>query len=124
RIALPAATRIAVPLADAGREMRPSIHDDVALPTLALTHVVEDRDTARRLHDPSEADVSKLGQPAGQAALRQGGVLRAILAIHARGVVAGRQLRESRRGRRIVLAAVARRLLVFARLGRLQQRET
>src|SRR5580700_4146302 len=55
RIALPMAARVAVPLADAGRQMRASIHDDVALPPLALTHVIEDRDTARRLHDPAEA---------------------------------------------------------------------
>src|SRR5262245_37947576 len=71
RIALPAATRIAVPLADAGRQMRPPVHHDVALPPLALAHIVEDRDTAWRLHDPAEAAGRgpKLGQPEGQAAV-------------------------------------------------------
>src|SRR6266446_1293774 len=120
-IALPVATRIAVPLADAGRQVRTPVHDDVALPPLPLTHVVEERDAAGCLHDSPEADVAKLGQPAGQAALRQRSVLRTVLAIHARGVVPGRKFRESRRGRRIVLASVTRRLLVLARLGRLQQ---
>ena len=46
------------------------------------------------------------------------------MAIDARGVVARRKFRESRRGRRIVLAAAAGRLLVLARFGRLQQGET
>src|SRR5437016_9212579 len=31
-----------------------SVHDDVALPALALPHVVEDRDAARGLHDPAK----------------------------------------------------------------------
>src|SRR6266702_7425736 len=123
-IALPVATRIAVPLADAGGQVRTPVHDDVALPPLPLTHVVEDRDAAWCLHDSPEADVAKLGQPPGQAALRQRGVLRTIVAIHARGVVARREFRESRRLRRIVLASVTRRLLVFARQGRLQQGNT
>src|SRR5205085_10517684 len=63
RIALPTAARVAVPLADVGRQMRTSVHDDVALPSLALTHVVEDRYAARCLHDPAEAPgrASKLG---------------------------------------------------------------
>src|SRR5437764_13047517 len=96
------------------------VHDDVALPSLPLTHVVEDRDAARRLHDPTEASTergAKLGQPAGQAALPQRSVLRTILAIHARGVVAGRKFRASWRRRWIVLAAVARRQFVLARCG-------
>src|SRR5437588_13114856 len=90
RVALPAATRVAIPLADAGRQMRTSVHDDVALPPLALAYVIEDGDAARRLHDPAKAAGrrSKLGQPAGQAALRQGTVLGSVIAIHACGVVA------------------------------------
>src|SRR5580704_9857784 len=89
RITLPMATRVAIPLAYAGRQMRASIHDDVALPPLALPDVVEDRDAARSLHDAPEAAGrgSELGQSAGQAAIRQLAVLRTIMAIHARGVV-------------------------------------
>ena len=78
--------------------------------------------TIRRKLPPNAA--AKLGQPAGQAAVRQRAVLRTIMAIDARGVVARRKFRASRRGRRIVFAAAARRLLVLARLGRLQQGET
>src|SRR6516225_3902464 len=95
------------------------VHHDVALPALALSHVVEDRDAAGCLHDAPETDAAELGQPAGQAALRQRGVLRSIMPIHASGVVARRQLRESWRLRRIVFAPVTGWLLVFARLGRL-----
>src|SRR6266849_1816249 len=122
-IAVPAATRVAVPLADAGRQMWTSVHNDVALPPLSLTNVVEDRDAARRLHDPAEAadPACKLRQPAGQAAVRWRTVLRPIMAIHACEVVTGRKFRKTRRGRRIILATVTRRLLIFTRLGRLQQ---
>src|SRR5262245_8185719 len=101
--------------------MRSSVHDDVALPPLSLPHVVEDRYAALCLHDPPEADVSEFGQPTGQAALRQGGVLRTVVAIHARGVVARGKVRKSRRLRWIVFASVTGRLFVFAGLGRLQQ---
>src|ERR1700720_4707801 len=55
RIAVPVATRVAIPLTNSGRQVRTSVHDDVALPPLALTHVVEDRDAAGCLHDPAEA---------------------------------------------------------------------
>src|SRR5215470_18911521 len=122
RTALPVATRVAVPLADAGRQMGTSVHDDVALPPLALSHIVEDRDAARRLHDPAEAadPACELRQPAGQAAVRRRAVLRTIVAIHACEVVPRSKIRKSRRRHRIVLAAGTVRLLVFARLGRLQ----
>ena len=120
------ATQIAIPLANVGRQMRACVHDDVALPPLALAHVVEDRDAARRLHDPAEAAgrASELGQPAGQAALPQRAVLRTIVAIHARGVVTRRRFGTSRRARRIVFPSAAGGLLVLAGLGRLQHRET
>src|SRR5438876_4462201 len=55
RVALPTAARVAVPLTDVGRQVGAPVHDDVPLPPLSLTHVVEDRDAARRLHDPAEA---------------------------------------------------------------------
>src|SRR3981081_4033937 len=41
RVALPAPTRVAVPLANTGWQMRAPVHDDIALPPLALPHVVE-----------------------------------------------------------------------------------
>ena len=125
-IALPVAARVAIPLADAGRQMRASVHDDVALPPLSLTHVVEHRDAARRLHDPPEA--ADWPPNSGSPAVRQrsgnapssGPSWRFMRC----SVVAGRKFRESRRGRRIVFAAVARHRLVLAGLGRLQQGET
>src|SRR5439155_10246799 len=123
-VAFPAPTRVAVPLADAGRQVGPSIHDDVALPALSLTHVVEDRDATRRLHDPAEAPAERgaeFGQPGGQAALPQRHVLRGIVAIDAAGVVARRTFSASRRRRRIVFAAAAGGRPVLARVGRLQQ---
>src|SRR5260370_16084007 len=54
RTALPVATRVAVPLADACRHIVTSVHDNVALPPLALPHIAEDREAPRRLHDPPE----------------------------------------------------------------------
>src|SRR5712671_5645900 len=102
------ATRVAEPLPDAGRQVRTSVHDDAALPALALVHVVEDRNATRRLHDAAEAaaeQAAELGQPAAQAAVLQPVVLRPIAAVEARdvaGVIARWQLRETRRGRRVV----------------------
>src|ERR1700683_1886864 len=81
RIALPMAARVAIPLADVGRQMRASVHDDVSLPSLPLAHVVEHRDAAGGLDDPAEAAAkrgSKFGQPASQTAVRQCAVLRTI----------------------------------------------
>src|SRR5215469_9361324 len=100
--------------------MGAAIHDDVALPALALTDVIEDRDAAGRLHDAPKTDAAELGQAAGQAPLGERRVLRAVMAVHARDVVARRRFLEARRMCRIVLAAVASSLLVLAGLGRLQ----
>src|ERR1700674_690378 len=50
-VALPVATRIAKPLADVAGQVRTSVHDDVPLPPLPLTYVVEHRNTAGCLHD-------------------------------------------------------------------------
>src|SRR5262249_37197894 len=55
RVAFPMAARVAEPLTDAGRQVGAAVHDDVALPPLALIHVVEYRDAARRLHDAAKA---------------------------------------------------------------------
>src|SRR6267154_1687714 len=127
RIALPVATRVAVPLADVGRQVRTSVHDDVPLPPLPLTHVVEHRDAAWCLHNSAEAPAvrgSKFGQPSRQTAVRQRAVLRAIMAIHTRRVVARRKLFTQRRARRIVLPTVTGHRLGPARFGCLQQGET
>src|SRR5262245_15264779 len=107
--------------------MRSPVHYNFALLALALTHVVEDRDAAWRLHDAAEAPAERgaeFGQSAGQAALAQRHVLRAVVAIDAAGVVARSTLGASRRRPRIVFAAGAGGRPVLARRGRLQQRET
>ena len=41
-VALPTPARIAIPLAHAGRQMRPPVHYDIALPALTLADVVKD----------------------------------------------------------------------------------
>src|SRR5262249_17910616 len=99
RVALPVAAGVAIPLPDAGRQMRAAVHDDVALPALALPDVVEHRDAALRLHDAAETagGAAKLRQSAGQASLPQRTVLRTIVAIHSPGDVARRNFRASRR---------------------------
>src|SRR5215471_18390649 len=43
RVTLPVTTGVTVPLANMCRQVRTPIHDDVALPPLPLTHIVEDR---------------------------------------------------------------------------------
>src|SRR5260370_11887843 len=93
RIALPMAARIAIPLADAGGQVRTSGHDNVPLPPLALTHVVEHRDAARCLYNSTEAPAergSKLGQSAGQAPAIRPVCSRTIIALDVRQVVARR----------------------------------
>src|SRR6266853_74578 len=99
------------------------VSEGVPRPPLSLTHVVDHRDAARRLHDPGRALASDPRQPGGQAADRRRAVLRTIMAIDRYRVVAGRALRESRRGRRIVFAAGTAPVLDPASLGRLQQGE-
>src|SRR4029453_851476 len=109
RVAFPGPRGVAVPLADAGRQVRAPVHHDVALPALALPHIIEVRDTARRLHAPAEAAGrgSKLGQPERQAAVRQRAILRTVMAIDADRVVAGGGRGEPRGGRRVILPAGA-----------------
>src|SRR5271169_3449823 len=100
--------------------MRAPIHDNVALPPLALTHVVEDRNAAGGLHDPTEASAergAKFGQPGGQATFPQRRVLRTVVTMDARGVVARGKFRASRRRRRIVFPASAGSQIVLAGLG-------
>src|SRR5262249_24299523 len=130
RINFPMPARVAIPLADVGRQVRAPVHDDVALPALPPTHVVEYRDASGGLHDPPEASAergSKFGQPLGQAAVRQRAILRAVVAIDAPEVareVARGDFRAPRRGYRIVFSAPALRQLDLAGFGRLQQGET
>src|SRR5260370_35200141 len=65
-IALPMAARVAEPLTDGGRQMGAAVHDNVSLPSLPLTHVVEHRDAARGLHDPP-APAGGTAQPSQSA---------------------------------------------------------
>ena len=121
RVALPVAARIAEPLADIGRQVRAPVHDDVALPALALIQVVEHRNAAGRLNDSPEAAAEQVAEvePAVQTAVRQWVIFRAIATVEAveiTGVVARRVFGESRRGRGIVLAAGTLGLLVLARI--------
>src|SRR5215475_12897034 len=128
RVAFPAPARVAEPLADVGRQMRAAVHYNAALPALALADVVIHGDAARRLHDPPEAAAAvagaELGEPDGQAAVRQRAVLGAVMAVHTRCVVTGRKLVTPRRGCRIVLAAGASGLVELACLRRLHEGET
>src|ERR1700739_1618395 len=106
RVALPVAPRVAVPLADVGRQVWTPVPDEVALPTLTVAHVVENREAAGRLHDPAEAAGrgAKFRESAGQAAIRQRAILRTIMPVHPRRVVAGRRLVEPWRGCRIIFS--------------------
>src|SRR5262249_42745365 len=116
-----------MPLADAGRQMRRAAHDDIALESLPLAHVVRYRDAARRLHRAMETaagPVCKLEHPESQAAVCQGGILRTIMTVHPLAVVARRRLVVSRRGLWIVLPTAAGRVLGHASVGRLQQHKT
>ena len=63
------------------------------------------------------------GMPPVRQRSAERAVLRTVVAVHPRRVVARRLLGKSRRARRIVGPAVAGRLLVLAGLGRLQQGE-
>src|SRR5262249_28663024 len=100
-VSLPAAARIAEPLADLGWQMRAAVHHDGPLPALALAHVVVHRYATRRLHDPAEAAAAiagaELRQPDGQAAVRQRAILGAVMAVDACCVVAGGKLVTPRR---------------------------
>src|SRR5690348_14993714 len=107
-IAVPVAARIAVPLADACGKMWASVHNDVALPALALTDVIKHGDAAGRLHNAAEAAAvgcSEFGQAASEATVRQGAIFRIIVAIHARGIVARRRIRAVHGGRGIIFSA-------------------
>src|SRR5262249_27015664 len=71
-VAFPMTARVAEPLTDVGRQVRTAAHHDVTLPPLTLTHVIENRDAARGLHDLAETagGAAEFRQPRGQAALR------------------------------------------------------
>src|SRR5215471_16059758 len=96
------------------------IHDDIALPALTLTDIIEDRDSTWCLYDSAEAihvRATKFGQSADQAAYAQMSVLRTIEAIDipAGCVVAGRKFRASRRRYRVVSPAVTTEIFDSAR---------
>src|SRR5260370_24729926 len=101
RVALPAAARVAIPLADVARQVWTSVHDDVALPALTLADVVKNRDAAGRLHDAAEAAGRgpQFRHSAGQAAIRQRAILPTIVPVHPRRAGARRRLLQHWRGR-------------------------
>jgi hypothetical protein len=119
-IALPARAGIAISLANVGGQMGTSVHDDVPLPPLSLTYVVEHRDSAGCLDDPVCALAPDARQPGGQTSHRRRALLRTVVAIYRYQVVTGRGFGEAQRGRRIVFAAGTAAVLDPAGLGRLQ----
>src|SRR5215831_19084533 len=107
--------------------MRAPVHHDIALPALALADIVEDRDAARRLDDLAEAAAesgAEFRQSAGQTALGERNIFRAVVTVEAPRDVTGRRFRAASRRLGIVFAARTGRLLVLAGLGGLQHRET
>src|ERR1700751_1937619 len=97
------AARVAEPLPDVGRQVGPSVHEDVALPSLPLTHLIEDRDAARGLHDPAEPPgiAGKHRQSRAKAPLSIRTVLRTLGAVHAGRIIAKRRVVKPRRASRI-----------------------
>src|SRR5690242_17935694 len=100
--------------------MRTSVHDDVPLPPLTLADVIEHRDAGGSLYDPPETDAigdrakrAILRKPAHQAAHRERGILRTVIAIDRGGVVTRRQILIPRRRPGIVFSAAAWRFFVL-----------
>src|ERR1051325_3287224 len=112
--------RIAETLADVRWQMRHLLERNHALPSLALTDIVEDRHGAWALHDAAVA--GEVGQHRGHATLGHAAVLRTVGTIQSSGVVERRRFLVARR-RRTVLAACAGRIAVLAGRGRLRQRK-
>src|SRR5438093_488044 len=92
RFALPSAARIAKALPDMARKMRTAVDRDNALPSLPLSHVIENRDGSWRLHDSTEP--TKIGQHRGHATLRHAAVLGIIDSIDVAGAVTRRNFRS------------------------------
>ena len=126
RIAFPMTAGIAVPLPDIRRRMWTAVHDDIALPALTLTDVIKHRDAAGCLDDAAKASAeggTEFGQAAGQAAFREGNILRIVVAIIPSGDITRRWCLAQRRGFGIVFSACAGRLLILAGPSRLQHCE-
>src|SRR4051794_10507306 len=110
-----------------GWQVWPSIHDDVALPALTLTNVVEDRNPGGRLHDAAKTTAAVSGaefrQSDSQTTVRQRAILGAIVAIHAGCVVTNGTFCTPRRRLGVIFAAGAAGQIEFAGLRCLHQRE-
>src|SRR2546421_5413486 len=85
RFALPPAARIAEALPDMAWKMRTAIDRDNALPTLTLSHVIENRHGSRRLYDTPES--SEIRKHRGHATFRHAAVLWIVNAIDVGGAV-------------------------------------
>ena len=104
--------------------MRACGHGNDPLPSLSLTRIVENRDSAARLHNLAES--TEVRQEAGQATLTERPVLRAVAAVDgaaadSSGRNIGRRHFASPRRRRPVFPARAACQLVLAHIGGLQE---
>src|SRR2546427_6946748 len=105
RLALPSAPRIAKALADVARKMRAAADGNNALPSLALSHIIENRHRCWRLNDTAEA--TEIGQHRGHATLRHAAVLWIIDSIDVAGAVTRRSFLSPRRRRPILSSSTA-----------------
>src|SRR5438128_1341274 len=124
RLALPAPPRVSPPEPDVRGEMRLCGQRNDPLPSLSLTRVVENRDGAGRLHDLAES--TEIGKEAGQTALTERPVLRAVAAVDGAATDSGgRDIRRrhfiSPRRWRPVLSSRAARQFPLAYIGGLQK---
>src|SRR5207253_2854417 len=103
--------RIAKALPDIAWKVRATVDRNNALPTLPLSHVIENRHGSWRLYDSTEP--AKIGQHCCHATFRHAAVFRIIDPIRVAGAVTRRNFRKPRRGRPI-LSASTTRLLAFA----------
>ena len=97
RIAFPVCAGITRPLADVPGKVWPIAHGNDALPSLALTRVVEDRDGVTRLDDFLEQadNPAKIRQGGSHAPLAHAPVFRAVHAVDIARHVVGRGLEPS-----------------------------
>src|SRR5262245_7630191 len=100
--------------------MRTAVNRNHALPSLALTGVVEDRYRSGSLHDSPVA--AEIRQHGAHAALCHAAILGAVVSVRATGVVEGGRFGPPRRNW-TVLSSGAGGIFLLARLGRLQERE-
>src|SRR5438093_5928053 len=105
RLALPSAPRIAKALADVARKMRAAVDGNNALPSLALSHIIENRHRCWRLNDTTEA--TEIGQHRGHATLRHAAVLWIMDSIEVVAAVTRSRFLSQRRSRPILASSPA-----------------